>query len=642
LRDLPPPAINFPLVNPPRAGAAPPRSRERGPATGDDPRSGKKAPQAQSERRRRLKQRALPLLVVAVIAFIVGMISAAGSAEQDMAERFVDAWAAQDFKAMHEELTSEAQSRFKVEQLASAYQEAQLASTAAAIDPGGADGPKDRDGTEVVEVEVGIRTALFGRIDGIVALPVEDEKVAWAPHLTFPGLAEGERVGRRLTLPNRAPILAKDGTPLATGQGLSRRSPRLGSAAIDVTGEVGAADSERQAELEKQGYPGDQNTGISGLELAFNSELAGQPGGELLAVGEGTPLPDVPKGAGGRVLASAQQQPGAPLQTTIDARLQGTTVDALGGQSGGIAVLDARTGEVRALAGSAFSSPQPPGSIFKVVTTTAGLEANKVKLGEQFPVVTEINPDPVNGARVIDNAHDEPCGGSFVEAFAKSCNTVFAPLGVRIGAQKIVEEAEQYGWNQPTTLYDAKATAATDPGRMTMPTNFEGDTSHTNISVTAIGQGEVLATPLGMASVAQTIANGGTRSPTPIVTDPKLQADAGPVEVTSTENARVLTSLMRGVVSNGTGTAAALPKTQVAGKTGTAELGPKPNQPPARPVGPGEEPPEPEQIIDAWFIAFAPAQKPKLAIAVMLIDADGDGGEVAAPIAQDILGSVFP
>ena len=175
-----------------------------------------------------------------------------------------------------------------------------------------------------------------------------------------------------------------------------------------------------------------------------------------------------------------------------------------------------------------------------------------------------------------------------------------------------------------------------------MPTNFEADTSHTNISVTAIGQGEVLATPLGMASVTQTIAAGGMRSPPPIVSEPDLQAGAGPVDVTSAENARVLTSLMRGVVSNGTGTAAALPKTQVAGKTGTAELGPKPNQPPQGPVGPGEEPPEPEQIIDAWFIAFAPAQKPKLAIAVMLIDADGDGGEVAAPIAQDILGSVLP
>jgi penicillin-binding protein A len=596
----------------------------------------------QSERRRRLKQRALPLLVVAVIAFVVGAVSAAGSAEQDMAERFVKAWAAQDFKSMYGELTDSAQSRYKLDQLTSAYQEAQLASTATAIDPGDADGPKDQNGTDVVEVEVGIRTSLFGRIDGIVSLPVEDEKIDWAPHLTFPGLAAGERVGRRLTLPNRAPILAKDGTPLATGQGLSRRSPRLGSAAIDVTGEVGAADSERQAELEKQGYPGNQNTGISGLELAFNSQLAGKPGGELLAVPEGTSLPDVPKSTQGRVLGTIQQQPADPLQTTIDTRLQETTVDALGGQSGGIAVLDARTGEVRALAGSAYSSPQPPGSTFKVVTATAGLEAGKVKLGEQFPVVTEINPDPDSGARVIENAHDEPCGGSFVEAFAKSCNTVFAPLGVRIGAEKIVETAEQYGWNQPTTLYDAKATAATDPGRMTMPTNFEGDTSHTNISVTAIGQGEVLATPLGMASVAQAIANGGTRSTTPIVTEPNLQSAAGPVEVTSTANARVLTSLMRGVVSNGTGTAARLPKTQVAGKTGTAELGPKPNQPPPKPVGPGQEPPDPEQIVDAWFIAFAPAQKPKLAIAVMLIDADGDGGEVAAPIAQDILGSVFP
>ncbi len=596
----------------------------------------------QSERQRRLKRRAVPLLVVAIVAFIVGMISAAGSAEQDAAERFVKAWAAQDFKAMHDELSGSAQSRYKVEQLASAYQQAQLASTATAIDPGGADGPKDRDGTKVVEVEVGIRTASFGQIDGIVNLPVEDEKVAWAPYLTFPGLAEGERVGRRFTLPDRAPILAKDGTPLAQGQGPSRGSPRLGSAAIDITGEVGSADSERQAELQKQGYPADQNTGINGLELAFNSELAGRPGGELLAVQEGTNLPDVPKSAEGRVLATTQQQPGSPVQTTIDPKLQETTVDALGGQSGGIAVLDARTGEVRALAGSAYSSPQPPGSTFKVVTTTAGLEANKVRLGEQFPVVTEINPDPAKGARVIENAHDEPCGGSFVVAFAKSCNTVFAPLGVKIGAEKIVETAERYGWNKAPTLYDAKATAATDPGRMTMPTNFEGDTSHTNISVTAIGQGEVLATPLGMASVAQAIANGGTRSPTPIVTNPDLQSGAEPVEVTSTENARVLTSLMRGVVSNGTGTAAALPKTQVAGKTGTAELGPKPNQPPPKPVGPGEEPPDPEQIVDAWFIAFAPAQRPKLAIAVMLIDADGDGGEVAAPIAQDILGSVFP
>ena len=131
------------------------------------------------------------------------------------------------------------------------------------------------------------------------------------------------------------------------------------------------------------------------------------------------------------------------------------------------------------------------------------------------------------------------------------------------------------------------------------------------------------------------------RSPTPIVSDPALQPDADPVRVTSAENARVLTGLMRAVVTGGTGVAAQLPKIQVAGKTGTAELGPKPNQPPPKVDPATGETEKLEQIIDAWFIAFAPANKPKLAIAVMLIDAPGDGGQTAAPIAQDILGAAL-
>ena len=140
-----------------------------------------------------------------------------------------------------------------------------------------------------------------------------------------------------------------------------------------------------------------------------------------------------------------------------------------------------------------------------------------------------------------------------------------------------------------------------------------------------------------MASVAQTIANGGVRSPTPIVSDPELQSAAQPVQVTSKENARVMRSLMEAVVDYGTGSAAAISGVQVAGKTGTAELGPKPNQPDPGPLAPGQEAPDPEQMVDAWFIAFAPARKPKIAVAVMLVDADGDGGEVAAPIAREIL-----
>ena len=571
---------------------------------------------------------------MALVAFIVGAVMAAGSAQEDSANRFLDAWAEQDFATMHEELTDSAQQQFPVEQFAAAYQEAQSASTADAIDPGDASGPDN----DVMEMEVGIRTEIFGLVEGVIEIPFEDEKIAWTPHLTFPGLESGERVGRRLTLGERAPILAKDGAPLAEGQGAARDS-RLGSAAIDVTGTVETPSPELRPEVEASGYPGDQETGVSGLELAFNSRLAGKPGGELVAVPEGTSLPDVPERTEGRVLATSQQQPGQSLKTTIDPDLQEVTVAALGGQSGGVAVLDARNGQVRALAGSAYSAPQPPGSTFKVITTTAALEEDKVKLDDVFDVVTSTNPSVETGANTVENAHDEPCGGTFEETFANSCNTVFAPLAVDVGEEKLVSESEQYGWNQPVTLYDAEATQAVDPGEMTMPTSFNDDTL-TTLAVSGIGQGQVLATPLGMASVAQTVAAGGTRSPTPIVTDPALQADAEPVEVTSKENARVLTGLMQAVVSYGTGSAAALPNVAVAGKTGTAELGPKPNQPTPQ-VAPGEEPPDPEQIVDAWFIAFAPAQKPKLAIAVMLIDADGDGGEVAAPIARTILGSAL-
>jgi penicillin-binding protein A len=589
-----------------------------------------------TERQRRLRQRALPLGVLALIAFIFGVISSAGSPEQEMAKRFVDDWAHQDFKAMHDELSDSAQAQFSPADLASAYGQSQEAATVTAIDPGDIEGPKSVNGTDVVDVDVGMKTNLFGDVDGVLRLPLDGGKVAWAPNLTFPGLATGERVGRRLTLGRRAPIVAKHNVALAEGPTADRSSP-LGSDAIDVAGETGLPDDEQQAKLQHAGYPTNESTGVSGLELAFNSRLAGKPSGELLAVKEGTSLPDVPAGVDGRVLAKSSGTPGQPVQTTIDPRLQATTVSALGGQSGGAVVLNAKTGAVLALAGSAYSAPQPPGSTFKVVTTTAALEGKDVKLSDTFPVLTEINPDVNAGARVVHNAHDEACGGNFTEAFADSCNTVFAPLGVKVGAERLVGTAEDYGWNQPVTLYNDAATAAAQPNEMTMPTDFSDDTTHTDLSVTAFGQGQVLATPLGMASVAQTVANGGVRMPTPIVKEESLQSDAKPVEVTSKENAKVLTGLMRAVVTSGTGVAANIPGIEVAGKTGTAELGPKPGQP-APPPGSEDEA---EQIVDGWFICFAPADKPKLAVAVMLIDASGDGGTTAAPIARSILESAL-
>ncbi len=138
----------------------------------------------------------------------------------------------------------------------------------------------------------------------------------------------------------------------------------------------------------------------------------------------------------------------------------------------------------------------------------------------------------------------------------------------------------------------------------------------------------MLATPLEMASVAQTIANGGVREPTSIVANKKLRPEAEPVRVMSKKLADELTELMVGVVTEGTGTAGAIPEAQVAGKTGTAELGPKPGQ---------ENEENPIQIKDAWFAAFAPAEKPHLAVGVLLIEAEAAGGEVAAPAAAEVL-----
>jgi penicillin-binding protein A len=304
--------------------------------------------------------------------------------------------------------------------------------------------------------------------------------------------------------------------------------------------------------------------------------------------------------------------------------MQGTAVASLAGRSGGVAVLDTRDGAVRALAGTAFSTPQPPGSTFKVLTTTAALQAGLVKLDDSFPVLNGINV----GGRFIANAHDEFCGGTFVEAFAHSCNSVFTPLGPKVGEERMVSIAERFGFNEKPTLYNADATAIVDPPESTIPEEIGDDL---DLAVTAIGQGQVLATPLLLASVSQTVAARGVRQPTPIVKEPQLQSDAQPERVMSRKIAGQLRDLMIGVVTSGTGTSAALTGIQVAGKTGTAELGPDPDAP-APP--PGEDAP---QAVDAWFTAFAPAHNPRLAVGVMLIDADADGGTVAAPIAAEVL-----
>jgi cell division protein FtsI/penicillin-binding protein 2 len=566
--------------------------------------------------------------MVAVVAFVVGAaMGVPGTPEKDAANRFAEAWQHKNFAAMYAELNDASKQSISAKQFAADYHEAQQIATERGVTVERAKGSRSEGGQTVVPVPVLINTVAFGKVEEELDLPWAEGGIAWAPYLVFPGLKPGEKIEAQTELAPRASILAADGTVLAEGPADEREHP-MGSAAIDVTGEIGEASEEEEPRLARQGFPPETPVGISGLERAFNRRLAGKPGGKLLAVSA--------KGSGGRVLAESEPEPGTSVRTTIDPALQETAVAALAGRAGGVAVLDAKTGDVRALAGQAFSAPQPPGSTFKILTSVAALEKGVVKLTDEFEINDGINV----GGRFIENANGEYCGGTFRQAFAESCNSDFLPLGPKIGNAKMVETAEKFGFNAPPTLYSPRVTKEVEPAESTIPTEIGEEV---DLAVSAIGQGEVLATPLQMASVAQTIANDGVRMPTSIVKGKKLRPTMKPVRVMKKKTANELTELMVGVVDEGTGTAGAIAAGQVAGKTGTAELGQVVES------EEGEEPVEevegeeatPEHRKDAWFSAFATVEKPKLAIGVLLIEAEAAGGEVAAPVASEVLSASY-
>jgi cell division protein FtsI/penicillin-binding protein 2 len=551
--------------------------------------------------------------MIAFVAFVVGAVQGGpGSPEKDAARRYTQAWEAGDFGAMYRELNQASKASTSIKSFVNAYHEAEAIATLRSLEAHSPGDASDVEGVKTVPVSIDARTVAFGTVEADLDLPYDEGGISWSPNLVFPGLRAGERLENQIELAPRAPILAADGSPLAEGPADAREHP-LGSSSIDVTGEVGTAEEEDVPALLRHGFSADTPVGVSGLEQAFNARLAGKPGGSLLAVSEET--------GSARTIAKGVPKPGAPVKTTIDTGLQEAAVSALAGQSGGVAVLDGRNGDVRALAGQAFSAPQPPGSTFKMVTTTAALNNNLVKLDDEFEITNGVNV----GGRFIENANGEYCGGTLREAFAESCNADFAPLGPKIGNDELVGTAERFGFNSLPTLYAPRIARAVGLPESSIPEEV-GD--ELDLGVSAIGQGEVLATPLQMASVAQTVGNDGVREPTSIVANKKLRPDAKPVRVMSKKVAGEMTELMIGVVTSGTGYAGAIPQAQVAGKTGTAELGPEPGQ---------ENAAHPVQIKDAWFAAFAPAEGAKLAIGVLLIDAGAAGGEVAAPIASQVL-----
>jgi hypothetical protein len=563
--------------------------------------------------------RARPVIALASVAFAIGAIVGANqqtSSTDTLAARFTAAWAKGDYAAMYAEIDPTSQRSLAAEEFAAAYRRALTLATATRTTVTG----KPRNLAGDVEVPVHVRTRLFGTLQSAFRLKIADAgegpRVAWSRSLAFPGMQPGEELERRTTLPRRAPLLARDGSVLAEGaaQAGQRNSP-LGSVASAVLGSVGPIPAVRRAALEAEGVPPDGVVGVSGVERALDDRLRGTPGGELLAQSR----PGVP----GRALASAAPQPAPAVRTTISPALQRAAVNALGGQFGGIVAL-APAGEVLAVAGIGLDGLQPPGSTFKMVTTTGVLQAGVATPRSTFPYRTFATLDGVK----LSNANGEECGGTLAVAFASSCNSVFAPLGAKLGAARLVATAERFGFNQDPGI--AGAAESTLPPAAKIQGELDAGS-------TAIGQGQVQASALEMAAVAATIADGGQRPrPTFLPSAPPTAS----VPVTSAAVARTMRRLMIGVVRAGTGTAAAIPGVTVAGKTGTAELktatcaaGSEQGAHEAgSECGAAKEP----SNTDAWFAAFAPALRPRIVVGVLLVK-DGAGGETAAPVARQVL-----
>jgi cell division protein FtsI/penicillin-binding protein 2 len=358
------------------------------------------------------------------------------------------------------------------------------------------------------------------------------------------------------------------------------------------------------AELEARGVPAGAAVGLTGLELQFDRELAGTAGGELKA--------------GRRVLASSRPKAGTDVRTTIDPSVQRAAVTALAGRYGGVAAIRPSDGEILALAGIASSAPQPPGSTFKIVTLTSALEAGVAKLSTSYPAQSGATLSGV----ALQNANGESCGGTLLASFADSCNSVFAPLGVKVGANRLVATAERFGFNQDLGIAGA--------ARATIPAASEiGD--DLAVGSTAIGQGKVLSTPLHLATVAAAIGEHGER-PLPTYAKGSVRPR---IRATTPQVARKVRRAMEAVVTGGTGVAAAIPGVTVAGKTGTAELRSTVSQDPA-PTDPSLDPQADTTDTDAWFAAFAPARHPRIAVSVLLV-AQGAGGDTAAPVARAVL-----
>ena len=360
--------------------------------------------------------------------------------------------------------------------------------------------------------------------------------------------------------------------------------------------------------------------------------------------------------------AARGRYPGGDVVTTLRRAAQEAAYEGLAGRKGAVAAIEPSTGRVLALVSAPSYDPSvlsgngsavarswstlnrdpdrpmlnraarktyPPGSTFKVVTAAAALDAGVV---EDLDAKTR-TPDPYTlpGTRTrLTNASKGCKDVPLRKAFEWSCNTVFAKLGVEVGVDRMAATASAFGFNDAELKIPYSVAEST----------FDTRVDRAQLALSSIGQYNTRATPLQMAMVAAAVANGGqVRSP--YLVERTVRAGGGTVAAAGSRpmrqamrpsTAAQLRELMVDVVREGTGTNAWIPGATVGGKTGTAQHG----------LGNSGTP-------YAWFVSWAQGDRdvePKVAVAVVVEDADADRGEIsgggdAAPIARAVMESVL-
>jgi len=427
------------------------------------------------------------------------------------------------------------------------------------------------------------------------------------------------------------------------------RSYPLASAAAHALGQVGEI-SERQLQLpEFKGLPPGALVGQAGIESRYNRELMGQDGYRRVVVNS----------RGLEVAESARQPPsdGPNLTLSIDASLQAAMEAAFEGRSGSAVALDPETGEILAMTStpaydpnrfttgiephewaSLASDPETPlmnrviqgsyapGSTFKVIAATAALEEGVIT-----PQTSFYCPGQLSVYNTVFRC-SVPGGHGVVDlrrAIGISCNVYFYQVGIRLEITRLSKWGKLMGLGVATGVdlpFEASGLMPSPEWKLRVLKTpwYAGET----VSV-AIGQGQVSATPIQMARVAAFIANGGRLVRPHFV----RQAKAPPVaSVVRPETIAAVKEGMRMVVAAGTGLRARLQSVEVCGKTGSAQVVARARL---------EKTPNARDIMPhGWFIAFAPAERPRIALAV-LVEHGGSGGAAAAPVARRILSHFF-